>query len=413
MDNKTICPNFFTNVMNDSFGVYKTCCLHVPLKENKVVGVSVKEELDTFWNSDYMKQSRIKSLNGEEIKGCEECYRSEKNGGTSLRKDLVKIYEYNDEYKSRLDSALENEGHLEAFPSSIELRVGNLCNLKCRMCQPQDSDLINKEYKELIAIDNSLTNILPVVDFEITDDLSNYIDSIRKNASEIKIIRFSGGEPLINKSFYELLDFLIDNNYASGIEFRLNTNLTKMKEETLTKLSKFNKVTIDFSIDGLETVYEYIRYPMVWDITKTKIGLTYEFMSRYQNIKMNANFTVQIYNIFCMFDLIDFFLSKSVLPILHILQNPSYLNIRNMPDRLKADVVSKIDETLVTINDKGYNDKFQVEWVCDRLRAIKNQLSLERNENQIDLFKKFTNALDVKRNQDISIMIPEIAKYYE
>ena len=114
-----------------------------------------------------------------------------------------------------------------------------------------------------------------------------------------------------------------------------------------------------------------------------------------------------------MFDLIDFFLSKSVLPILHILQNPSYLNIRNMPDRLKADVVSKIDETLVTINDKGYNDKFQVEWVCDRLRAIKNQLSLERNENQIDLFKKFTNALDVKRNQDISIMIPEIAKYYE
>ena len=413
MENKTICPNFFNNVMNDSFGVYKTCCLHVPLKENKVVGVSVNEDLNVFWNSEYMKQSRLKSLNGEEIKGCEECYRSEKNGGRSLRKDLVQIYKGDVDYNDRLRLAAENDGHLDKFPSALELRVGNLCNLKCRMCQPQDSDLINKEYKELISLDNSLSSILPIVDFEISDDLTNYIESIRNNASEIKIIRFSGGEPLINKSFYELLDFLIQNNHAKDIEFRLNTNLTKMKEETLEKLSKFKKVTIDFSIDGLGSVYEYIRYPMIWDITKSKIGMTYEFMSKYDNIKMNANFTVQIYNIFCMFDLIDFFLSKSVLPILHILQNPSYLNVRNMPDNLKHDVTVKIDETLATIVDKGYKDKFQVEWVCERLTAIKNQMALERNENQIDLFKKFTNALDVKRNQNISIMIPEISKYYE
>ena len=413
MENKTICPNFFNNVMNDSFGVYKTCCLHVPLKENKVVGVSVNEDLNVFWNSEYMKQSRLKSLNGEEIKGCEECYRSEKNGGRSLRKDLVQIYKGDVDYNDRLRLAAENDGHLDKFPSALELRVGNLCNLKCRMCQPQDSDLINKEYKELISLDNSLSSILPIVDFEISDDLTNYIESIRNNASEIKIIRFSGGEPLINKSFYELLDFLIQNDHAKDIEFRLNTNLTKMKEETLEKLSKFKKVTIDFSIDGLGSVYEYIRYPMIWDITKSKIGMTYEFMSKYDNIKMNANFTVQIYNIFCMFDLIDFFLSKSVLPILHILQNPSYLNVRNMPDNLKHDVTVKIDETLATIVDKGYKDKFQVEWVCERLTAIKNQMALERNENQIDLFKKFTNALDVKRNQNISIMIPEISKYYE
>ncbi len=413
MENKTICPNFFNNVMNDSFGVYKTCCLHVPLKDNKVVGVPVSEDLNVFWNSEYMKQSRLKALNGEEIKGCEECYRSEKNGGTSLRKDLVEIYEDDDEYNERLKLASENGGHLNKFPSALELRVGNLCNLKCRMCQPQDSDLINKEYKELISIDNSLSTILPVVDFEISDDLTNYIQSIKNNASEIKVIRFSGGEPLINKSFYELLDFLIENRFAEGIEFRLNTNLTKMKEDTLEKLSKFKKVTIDFSIDGLESVYEYIRYPMVWDVTKTKLNMTHSFMRKYENIKMNANFTVQIYNIFSMFDLVDFFLSRSMLPILHILQNPSYLNIRNMPDNLKQDVVAKIDETLATIDEKGYMDKFQVEWVSERLRAIKNQMSLDRNEFQIDLFKKFTNALDVKRNQNISIMIPEIAKYYE
>lgn len=413
MDNKTICPNFFNNVMNDSFGVYKTCCLHVPIKDNKVVGVAVNESLDTFWNSDYMKQSRIKAINGEEIKGCEECYRSERNGGTSLRKDLVEIYEENEDYLDSIKIAQENDGQLDKFPTAIELRVGNLCNLKCRMCQPQDSDLINREYKELISLDNTLGEILPIVDFEITDDLTSYIQGIRDNASTIKIIRFSGGEPLINKSFYELLDYLIEGDYAKNIEFRLNTNLTKMKEETLEKLSKFKRVTIDFSIDGLGPVYEYIRYPMVWDITKNKIDMAYKFMANHDNIKMNANFTVQIYNVFCMFDLIDFFLSKSILPILHILQNPSYLNIRNMPDNLKNDLIVKIDETLGNIESKGYPDEFQVDWVIERLIAIKNQLSLERNEYQIVLFKKFTNALDIKRNQNISVMIPEISKYYE
>jgi len=413
MDNKTICPNFFNNVMNDSFGVYKTCCLHVPIKDNKVVGVAVNESLDTFWNSDYMKQSRIKAINGEEIKGCEECYRSERNGGTSLRKDLVEIYKENEDYLDSVKISQENDGQLDKFPTAIELRVGNLCNLKCRMCQPQDSDLINKEYKELISLDNTLGEILPIVDFEITDDLTSYIQGIRDNASTIKIIRFSGGEPLINKSFYELLDYLIEGDYAKNIEFRLNTNLTKMKEETLEKLSKFKRVTIDFSIDGLGPVYEYIRYPMVWDITKNKIDITYKFMTDHDNIKMNANFTVQIYNVFCMFDLIDFFLSKSILPILHILQNPSYLNIRNMPDNLKNDLIVKIDETLGDIESRGYPDVFQVDWVIERLIAIKNQLSLERNEYQIVLFKKFTNALDIKRNQNISVMIPEISKYYE
>lgn len=413
MDNKTICPNFFNNVMNDSFGVYKTCCLHVPIKDNKVVGVGVNESLETFWNSDYMKQSRVKAIKGEEIKGCEECYRSERNGGTSLRKDLVEIYEENEDYLDSVKIAGDNDGHLDKFPTAIELRVGNLCNLKCRMCQPQDSDLINKEYKELISIDSTLGDILPIVDFEITDDLTNYIQGIKDNASTIKVIRFSGGEPLINKSFYDLLDYLIEGDYAKNIEFRLNTNLTKMKEDTLEKLSKFKKVTIDFSIDGLGQVYEYIRYPMVWDITKGKINMVYNFMSKHGNVKMNANFTVQTYNIFDMFNLIDFFLSKSILPILHILQNPSYLNIRNMPDNLKDDVRVKIDQTLVEIENKKYPDAFQVEWVIERLIAIKNQLSLERFDYQIVLFKKFTNALDIKRNQNISVMIPEISKYYE
>lgn len=281
------------------------------------------------------------------------------------------------------------------------------------MCQPQDSDLINKEYKELIETNSDLKSILPIVDFEITDDLSLYINDIKENAGHIEKIRFSGGEPLINKSFYDLLNFLIDGGHSKNIEFRLNTNLTKMTEETMEKLNQFKSVTIDFSIDGIDTVYEYIRYPMKWSITKPRIDMVQKFMTDKSSvIRMNANFTVQIYNIYNMFNLTDFFLRRGILPILHILQNPSYLNIKNIPDQFKTDLVSKIDDFYNGLDNEEYTNDGDVKWVKERLIAIKNQLSLERDDNQINQFIKFTDALDKKRKQDFWSMIPEVSKYY-
>lgn len=413
INNKTICPNFFTNVMNDSAGVYKTCCLHIPYEENRVVGVSVDKKVEDFWNSEFMKTARKRSIEGKGIKGCEECYRSEENGGTSLRSDLIEIYKDTENYHERVDFAKENDGYLDQFPSSLELRVGNLCNLKCRMCQPQDSDLINKEYKEIISGNPEMTGILPIIDYEITDDLSTYIDDIRRNAGSIEKIRFSGGEPLINKSFYDLLDFLIEENYSNNIEFRLNTNLTKMTEDTLLKLNKFKRVSIDFSIDGLNNVYEYIRYPMKWGITKPRIDMVHKFMVEESNvIRMNANFTVQIYNIFDMGNLVRFFLEIGVLPILHMLQNPSYLNIKNAPDNLKEDLLKEITLLHDSLDDEGYKIKTDVKWVKERLIAIKNQLLMERDDKQIEIFKNFTLSLDEKRKQDFWEMIPEVSKYY-
>ena len=114
-----------------------------------------------------------------------------------------------------------------------------------------------------------------------------------------------------------------------------------------------------------------------------------------------------------MFKLIDFFLSKSIIPILHILQNPSYLNIRHMPNELKSKVNEKIDETLKTIDSKNYPVKSQVMWVKERLVAIKNQMSLESDEYQVKQYRQFTMTLDIKRNQNINQTIPEISKYYE
>ena len=60
------------------------------------------------------------------------------------------------------------------------------------------------------------------------------------------------------------------------------------------------------------------------------------------NIKVYANYTVQTYNLLHMLDAIDFFLERNFIPVLHPVTHPQYLNIKNIPDALKEDVVSKI-----------------------------------------------------------------------
>lgn len=410
MKSKSFCPSFFNNVMNDSFGVYKTCCLHVPIEDGIVSGVSVEEPVEAFWNSDFMVDSRRRVLTGESVKGCETCYMAEKDNGASLRKDLIETYKDDPKLLSLVKEAEDNNGHLYSFPTNLEFRVGNQCNLKCRMCQPQDSNLINSEYTKLLETEEAAVDLVVNIDEKYLDnDLTNYIESIKKNAINLDVIRFSGGEPLINRSFFELIDFFLENGYNKHIDLRVNTNLTKVTEGMLNKLTLFKSTTLDFSIDGLEKVYEYIRFPMKWTIVERKIKLIEGYLDNSADLIVNANFTVQSYNVLDMFNIIWYFLPKGITPILHPLHNPAYLSISNIPLELKNEVIIRIDKEIPLLNSSGLKN---AKWVAGKLQALKNQCLIDIDLKSKEDFIKFTDMLDKNRKQTFNEYIPDVAKYY-
>jgi len=408
----SFCPNFFNHVMNDSYGVYKACCLHVPKIENgELKGITVDQPLSTFWNSDELTSQRLKSISGKFIDGCQGCYNAEKEGGASLRTDLLRTYSKDEKFLERVQKAKNNNGVLDDFPISVEYRVGNLCNLKCRMCNPQDSDLINNEYKEIkSSLSNDASNYLyPTLDTPINIDTSEYCESIKKNVENIKVMRFSGGEPLINKSFYDLIDFFIESGHSKNLDLRINTNLTKLTEDLLNKFKEFKNVNIDFSIDGVEDMYEYIRYPMPWKVINKKIELVSKVIKKEKNISVYANFTVQTYNVLHMLDAIDFFVEKGFVPLLHPVTYPMHLNIKNIPANLKKTITKRINEKISTVNEQYLTlDETKRKWIISKLKSLITLTNLDVEEKSLEDFITFTNTLDQKRNQNFAEIDPYI-----
>ena len=108
------------------------------------------ETFDQIWNSDYMRETRWRMVSGKPVEACTVCYRAENEGAQSLRThanhpsnlyplfstlSLDEVYAYG----KRL---VTEEDAIAPSPSSIRFQFGNLCNLKCRMCNAENSSLI-------------------------------------------------------------------------------------------------------------------------------------------------------------------------------------------------------------------------------------------------------------------------------
>jgi glutamate-1-semialdehyde 2,1-aminomutase len=132
------------------------------IKKEDGSGYTIKDQfVKEAWNSQDMRDIRLAMINGEKVEGCSTCYLQEESGRMSNRQQA------NNEWAWRLGEntltetikkALDNNGHVDNDLVYLDLRLGNLCNLKCRMCNPWNSSQIVKEHVEL-----EKTDILTIV----------------------------------------------------------------------------------------------------------------------------------------------------------------------------------------------------------------------------------------------------------
>jgi hypothetical protein len=102
--------------------------------------------LTEVWNSDYMKTIRLQMLDNKIPASCTKCFKEESSGITSKRQWETVVWKE----RLDLDSIVANTQADGTLPVSIpyfDLRLGNLCQLKCIMCSPHDSSSWIKEWK--------------------------------------------------------------------------------------------------------------------------------------------------------------------------------------------------------------------------------------------------------------------------
>ena len=220
-------------------GAAAPCCVFEPTKKVSINEYFSNPELLT------VKESFIKGVFPPQCKNCE---KSEKINNTSFRK-LNSLFDSEEQTIKSVGVSYNKIKHLSVMTS-------NVCNLKCLPCM--GSSYIRMVELERLKIQPAGT----VVNLnELTKDA---IDEIIKLDS-VETLTLAGGEPFVDKVAIEFIDKLINCGLSKNIRIDINTNLTMITLDSIEKLkNNFKQVYIKGSIDGVNEVNNYLRYPSKW-----------------------------------------------------------------------------------------------------------------------------------------------------
>jgi sulfatase maturation enzyme AslB (radical SAM superfamily) len=348
----------FTGLATREDGAIKVCCRSQP------IGWIQKETLEEAWNNDAMKEVRRQVLNDERPEVCRPCFDLEDQGVESLRQrhiaGIIPEARIN-LYPDALDALHDDYTMPFEFPT-MEIKLNNLCNLKCRMCNPLDStqwkdwDQVTEFYKK------EKNYLVPTVEKLVDtpgkyigpfDDSANWWQSFGKLLPHFRRVEFAGGEPLMDPYHYKILDRLAV--HGSNIELKYATNGTtlgiKGGRTIYDYWPKFKSVAVNVSIDGLHDTYEYIRGNGKF----SEVEYNIKEMKKIPTVsRIVGAFTVQANNILQIDRVIDYFLREmKIVFYSHRVNYPRALSAQVLPRALKDQVIAKLEAMKPKI--KGYD----------------------------------------------------------
>lgn len=289
-------------------------------------------------NSPDLKAIRLAMLQGKWPAVCERCRRSEEAGAVSIRNHITSRFGHWRE--SALGQTAEDGTLTHPQVRYADIRLGNACNLTCRMCGPAASRLWADHYNEVQPVRHRL----PVLELNDLRE-NNWVKSrpvqwlMEQCIPSVESLHFAGGEPLIIPEMIEALEFCVRSGRADQIDLSYNTNITVLPERATRLWPHFRSVSLVCSVDAFGRLNEYIRRPCKWsDVDRNLRVLDRHFVEwKIRGIICSA--TVQIYNILQLGELFDYLASGfehiAPLPQLVPLYEPRYLSIQILPARVK------------------------------------------------------------------------------
>lgn len=372
------------HLATNASGNLRVCCNSIPgknfiKKDNGVPYKIFRDNIEEAWISpDYVK-IRTQLVNGERPTACERCFREEDAGLRSARQSWNE--KWLEDKKYTVDAPFEIK--------YVDIRLGNLCNLKCRMCNPYASSMWVKEWSligETLSEEEyaRLSNMTWPEDEKTWENLFSIADTVEE-------IYLTGGEPTIIKQQHKLLDYYINKGTASKIRLKYNTNLTNVPKHLLDKWKEFKRVQLNCSIDAVGDLDHYIRHPSNWN----KIVENFETVRALSNTNIEIHCTVQMYNILRLHELIEWAMPYNHRIYFNILNHPEELNIRVLPTELKELAEQRL---------KAYVHLEKIQGIIDYMWA-------EDWNNKITKFVDYTKKLDKSRKESISNIVFEFSPY--
>lgn len=422
--NGSFCAIPWVSLMVNTNSQIRFCCIAsgqgaYPTDDNGKAFIAGKSSLQDAWTSESMRTIREAMISGEKVAACVNCYHQESIGKDSYRQMMTRewINKIGSEEFSKIIQDSVDSYHNNLPPIVyLDLRLGNLCNLKCRMCSPFNSSQIAKEHFDLWE-NTEYQQVWKerwggnpeYLRKEQNWVESNFMwDELIAMIPNLKKVYMTGGEPTMIASNYRFMQECIAAGMSDKIELFFNTNCTNVTDKFLDQLSKFKMVFINASIDGTDLVNDYIRFPSNWN----KIRENVEKLANLSNVVMNITPVVQVYNAQNLTDLLKFaeHLSityhKDIGVDFLINRHPNYFDVTILPQQIRMQSANSLKD--YRSQSARYNQNYLIKNSVD---AIINLLEGDRNENWPKLVKDFlsiTAVYDQKRQQNFQQALPEI-----
>jgi MoaA/NifB/PqqE/SkfB family radical SAM enzyme len=360
------------------------------------LGSLAHQSLTDIMNSSAANKIRSMMLLGRRSTECATCYKNEDQGLVSRRqknnaksKDLI----------SHFKSVTRDDGSISTYrPTTFDIRLNNICNLKCRTCNGVSSSQLALEEKKIF---NNVVNFQKI---PTRSTRSRVLNSVIGYIDQANSIYFAGGEPLILQEHYDILDYLLKIN-NTDLQIYYNTNFSKLTFKNTSVFDywkKFSNITIGASLDGHGRVFEYVRHGAKWaDIEKNLSDLQYNC----PHVDFRVTSTIGLLSVESVIELQQMWHNSDKLHISKFQIDPvignDFLTLQSLLSHHKNDISKKIDDhcSWLTLNNavdlaNSWKQIQQNMWSADKSYVNKE-------------FSLVNQARDVERQENFELVYPQ------
>ena len=390
-----ICILPWVSVETSPVGTVRPCCLakdELTYFDN--LGYEHKynlnqHTLEEVYHSRSMQLLRRDFLYGNKPETCQRCWDEEAAGRVSKRMNSrIRLKEYYDS----VDWNNLNPDQLWF----IDLKLGNICNLKCRICGSWSSSKWAKEEIDYVPGIDRKTHLAYkfLQDGAWPRENPQFWDNLQILLPNIKYLEFTGGEPFLIEQHFELLRYAVEHDYAKNIEIHYNTNGTVFPEAA-DLWKEFKHVEIAFSIDNIGSRFEYERYGADWLEVQANIAKFTEM--RDNKISTQLCTTMNIQNVYYLPEICDWVLTQTFDHVyFNMLHDPWYMCISRMTPGAQQLVIDRL-------SNHNFSSKFKAE-VMRIIKFIENGSGSDGSD-----FLAKMQQTDEYRDQSFLTTHPEIA----
>lgn len=389
---KNFCVLPWISLEASPIGTVRPCCLadHEIVDDAGVKITLGETSLDVIRDTQHMKSLRQQFLRAERPETCRRCWAEEDAGRTSKRMHTL------ERLKHIIDDDVWDES---AKPLMfLDLKLGNICNLKCRICGSwSSSTYAAEEIKYQQDKKNNFHYVMMRLGQWPRED-QRFWEDLEHNMHQLRYLEFTGGEPFMIQEHFNLLDKLVSAGLAHNIEIHYNTNGTIYPVGAEHIWQHFRHVEIAFSIDDIRERFEYQRMNAEWSAVTANIELFREMRARNNNISLQVCSTVNVFNVMYLEELAAWIDHQSFdFVYWNMLHDGPQFCIANLPTKAKQAIES-------TLRSAHFSAPHQSE--INRIIDFMNQGTYDLSHDLCQSIK----IVDQRRGQSLGITAPELAR---